>query len=131
MAKNAKTEEVSTVTLVHFYNMPDKGKAKIAGIIKKIDDKPTPYGTAKRFKGDIVIEGTDTNYRTKNIFLPDNVRDALLAEVKKIGKWTSFEFVLTVIKSQAATDGAATIYTTQFNILPRAELPRVLALLEL
>ncbi len=131
MPKNTKTVEVSTVTLSHFYSMPDKGKAKIAGIIKKVEDKATPYGSAKRFKGDIVIEGIDENYRTKNIFLPDSVRDALLGEVKKIGKWTSFEFVLTVTKAVPTADKDPVVYTVQFNVNPRAELPRVLALLDL
>ncbi len=130
MAKNQTTKEVSSVNLTHFYSMPDKGKAKIAGIIKKIDDKQTPYGTAKRFKGDIVIEGEKENYRTKNIFLPDSVRDSVLEALKKIGKWSSFEFVVTITKNQAATDGAATTYSCVFNVAPRVELPRVLALLD-
>lgn len=130
MAKNPTTEEVASITLQQFYALPDKGKAKIAGIIKKIDDKPTPYGTAKRFKGDIVLEGDKVNYRTKNIYLPDSVRDALIDAVKKIGKWSSFEFVVTITKSQAATDGAATTYSHVFNVAPRIELPRVLALLD-
>lgn len=130
MPKNTKTEEVSTINLTHFYSMPDKGKAKIAGIIKKIDDKPTPYGTAKRFKGDVVLEGDSVNYRTKNIYFPDSVRDAILEGARKLGKWTAFEFVITVTKAQAATDNAATVYSFTFNVAPRNEMPRVLALLE-
>lgn len=130
MAKNTKTEEIATITLQHFYGLPDKGKTKIAAIIKKIDDKQTPYGMAKRFKGDIVLEGADTNYRTKNIYLPDAVRDAVIESAKKLGKWSAIEFVVTVTKATAATDKEATVYSFVFNVNPRIEMPRVLALLE-
>lgn len=130
MAKNTKTEEVSTITLQHFYGLPDKGKTKVAAIIKKIDDKQTPYGTAKRFRGDIVLEGADTNYRTKNIYFPDSVRDGILDAAKKLGKWSSIELVVTITKAQAATDKEATVYSYAFNVNPRIELPRVLALLD-
>ncbi len=127
-AKNNKVIEASTVTLTTFNGLKDKSQIRIAAIVKKIEEKATPYGTAKRFRGDVVVEGDSENIRAKNIFLPDTVRDAVINAAAKLGKWSSLEFVVTVIKSQKEGDKFPS-YSHTFDIAPRIELPRVLSLL--
>ena len=123
-----KTEEISTMTNTFFVGLKDKSKVRIAAVIKKIDDKETASGTAKRFKGELAVEYGDTVYLCRYGFFPTPVRDAIITAAQKLGKWSSFEFVLNLTKS-VAENGQGT-YAVNFDVPPRIEMARVLALLE-
>lgn len=127
MAKNNKVEEVGTITNTYFAGLPDKAKVRISGIIKSIKDKETASGTAKQFKGDIAVEGDAITYRGKNLFCPGVFRDQILTALNKIGKWSVFEFVLSANK---IVNEAGSSWVITWEIAPRAEKPRVLALLD-
>jgi hypothetical protein len=125
MAK--KVEQVSTVTNTFFAALEDKSAVRIAGIVSSIQDKETSSGTAKRFKGDIAVEYKETVFHSRYLFLPTHIRDAILNAVSKIGKWESFEFLLSANKVKNEKDNK---WEIEFDISPRVEKPRVLALLE-
>lgn len=128
-----KIDECSTVTNTFFAAFEDKKKLRIAGIVKVIEDKQTPYAIAKRFKGDIALEGATVTYRAKYVFFPSDLLTALLAQVSKLGKWSSFEFVATATRDKtenADKTSKTNGWTIVFDIPPRIEKPRVLALLE-
>lgn len=131
MPKN-KVEEVSTVTNKYFNDCENKQTVKIAGIVKSIDDKDTPYGTAKRFKGDFALMSGDDTYRAKYLFLPNDIRDTILSEVAKLAKWTSFEFAAILTKTiEDNGEGVVTkrFWSVSFTTKPQIEKARVLALL--
>lgn len=120
-----KVTEISRINNTFFAEKGDKARVKIAGIIKEIEDKETPTGTAKRFKGDFaMVDGQDT-YRAKYAFFPAAIRDALISALGKL-KWDTAEFVFTAEKTQ--TDKVST-WTVTFSVNPRVEQPRVLAML--
>jgi len=132
-AKNNKVEEVSTVTNTFFNAVENKKVIKIAGICKAIEDKETPYAVAKRFKGDFALEGDTETYRAKYLFLPNKIRDSLLSGVSKLGKWTSFEFVITLTRVKELNEDKsikAADWNIEINVAPRIEKPRVLSLLD-
>lgn len=124
-----KQEEVSTITNTFFSALPDKSTVNVAGVIKAIEDKETTTATAKRFKGQIGVQLGDTVYLGKYVFLPVQMRDALLEKVAKIGKWSTFEFAFSA-KKTLTVNPAKSSWEITFTTLPRVELPRVLALLE-
>lgn len=122
-----KLEEVSTIKNTYFTALPDKAKLRIAGVIKSIDDKETPSGTAKRFKGDIAVSDGVTIYQARYCFFSTQLRDAIMTTLSKVGKWESFEFVMAANKSVTDKGGN---WSITFEVSPRVEMPRVLALLE-
>lgn len=122
-----KIIELSRINNTFFAEAPDAAQVKIAGVLKSIEDKETPTGTAKRFKGDFAMLGYDKQtYRAKYAFFPANIRDAILAAVSKIGKWDSVEFVFSATKSQSNQSAS---WSVSFSVNPRLEQPRVVALL--
>lgn len=121
-----KTTEISTITNTYFAGLGDKATVRLAGVIKKIDDKETTSGTAKRFKGDIAVKNGDDIYLARYGFFPTPIRDAILDGLKKLGKWSSAEFVLTAKKSVSETSYD---WDVKFEVPPRLEMPRVVALL--
>lgn len=124
MAK--KIEQVAIVNNTFFAGLDDKTEIRIAGIIAGIQDKETSSGTAKRFKGEFGVEHKDTIYQSRYLFLPSHIRDAVIAAVSKIGKWDSAEFLLTAKKTKNDTVNK---WDVVFDLAPRVEQPRVLAML--
>lgn len=123
-----KVTEISTITNTFYVGLKDKSKIRVAGIIKSISDKETASGTAKRFKGDLAVESNGEVFQGRYGFFPTPIRDAILTAVSKIGKWSSFEFVLTASKTVA--ENGSQSWAVSFEVAPRVEMPRVLALLE-
>lgn len=121
-----KTTEISTITNTYFAALGDKAKVKIAGVIKKIDDKETSSGTAKRFKGDIALQNGDEVFISRYGFFPTAIRDSLIDGLRKLGKWTSAEFVLTAVKTKNEEENK---WTVTYSVNPRLEQPRVMSLL--
>ena len=119
-----KIEEVGSINNSAFSGLEAKTKVRVAAVVKTIDDKETPYGTAKRFRGEVALELGDTVYTSRSAFFPTAIRDAILSELKKIGKWDTFEFALTAVKT------ADSSWSVSFDTLPRNQQPRAIALLE-
>lgn len=125
MPKNTVTE-ISKIANTFFAEAADKTKVKFAGVLKSIEDKETPTGTAKRFKGDFAMTLGDETYRAKYAFFPSQIRDPLCAAISKIGKWDSCEFVFTAVKTVTPTSSS---WSVDFSLSPRVEQARVLAML--
>ncbi len=123
-----KVTETSTITNTFFASLGDKEKVRVAGVIKAISDKETASGQAKRFKGEIAVQHKDDIYTARYGFFPTAIRDGLISAAGKLGKWSSFEFVLTGVKS--SPENGSPSWSITFDIAPRIEKPRALALLD-
>lgn len=122
----AKIIEQSKIANTFFAEAADKTKIKFAGILKSIEDKETPTGTAKRFKGDFALQNGDSTIRSKYAFFPAQIRDALSAAILKAGKWDSLEFVF--VAEKTVTEKTSN-WSVSFSLLPRQEQDRVITML--
>lgn len=123
---NITTESVIKNTL--FSSLEEKTKVRLAGVIKKIDDKETAYAPVKRFKGDFVagIVGSNKAVRAATAFFPGSITEPILAAARKAGKWSQLEFVAVAVKNPK---DAPNLWTVTFEKAPQQSPERVLELM--
>lgn len=121
-----KIIDAKNISNLFFAEAEDKTAIKFAGIAREIEDKETPTGTAKRFKGDFAFEMGDEVYRARYAFFPTAIREPILAGLAKLGKWGTDDFAAEFM-FKAVKNGQT--WTVDFTLAPRIEQPRVIALL--
>ena len=131
-ANGKEITEVSTVTNKLFNALKDKQTVKVAGIVKNIEDKQTPFAVAKRFKGAFALKTGNEIIKAKYLFLPNALRDLILSGATKLGKWEAFEFCIAITKT-VTKKGEEEIhdFTLATILAPRAQKEPEISLVEL